>query len=373
MENKISIIVPLYNSSKTLHRCIDSILNQTYKNFELIFINDGSTDNSKIIIEEYMKKDDRIILFNIENKGVAHARNFGLTKISGNYVKFVDSDDDLYPECLEKLMNTLVENYADVSVCRFNHICFKQYLPKGVYDLTQDDQKFQYYSDFFACSMPWNKLYKKEVLTNKFNENLCLFEDEIFNLSNLNNIKKVAVLDEVLYNYFTDIQQDDSVSLVNTIVQSDFWNTKTGYWYKCNKLQNQREEILSDYKSEFYENLLYARMFDIAFWEFIKLISVGLPEEILTMEMLNIFKENDFINSVKCKEKFGIALKEISDSEFETLCKDFVKESCNIYKKSLTDNTIEPYYEILKIYGKYFTEQKFNITNRDLFANLIAY
>ena len=101
----ISIIVPVYNAERVLHYCLDSILAQTYSDFELILIDDGSKDNSGKICDEYAAKDNRVTVRHIENQGVSHARNFGIELAVGEYILFIDSDDFVNNQYLEKLIN----------------------------------------------------------------------------------------------------------------------------------------------------------------------------------------------------------------------------------------------------------------------------
>ncbi|HGC8953169.1 TPA: SP_1767 family glycosyltransferase [Streptococcus agalactiae] len=115
----ISVIVPVYNVQDYLHRCLDSLLKQTYENFELILINDGSTDLSAAILEEYGSKDERIRIYHQKNSGPSTARNFGIQVAEGDYITFVDSDDFVYEEYLNRLHSVLVKNGSDISACNF--------------------------------------------------------------------------------------------------------------------------------------------------------------------------------------------------------------------------------------------------------------
>ena len=115
----ITIIVPVYNSEKTLHRCVDSILDQTYQNFEILLINDGSKDHSGDICDEYAKSDTRVRVFHKENKGVSAARNTGLDNAKGAWVSFVDSDDWISSEYLNVLYKEAIVTNADVVTCDF--------------------------------------------------------------------------------------------------------------------------------------------------------------------------------------------------------------------------------------------------------------
>ena len=120
MDPIISIIVPIYNVGKYLPRCIESILNQTFNNFELILVNDGSTDNSGVICDDYAKKDTRIKIVHKSNGGVSSARNAGLYVAKGEYIGFVDPDDYIDKNMYEKLYRLCVDNNSDIAICRFN-------------------------------------------------------------------------------------------------------------------------------------------------------------------------------------------------------------------------------------------------------------
>ena len=112
---KISIIVPIYNTEKYLQRCIESLINQTYQNLEIILVNDGSTDNSEKICAKYKKTDNRIKVFSKVNGGQSSARNLALENITGDYIGFVDSDDWIALDTYEYLMNIIEKNSADIA------------------------------------------------------------------------------------------------------------------------------------------------------------------------------------------------------------------------------------------------------------------
>lgn len=116
----ISIIVPIYNVSEYLEECLESIINQTYKNIEIILVDDGSTDRSSEICEDYLLKDDRIYVFHKLNGGLSDARNYGIDKAKGSFITFVDSDDILMPNYIEYLYNLLKQNKTDISECQIH-------------------------------------------------------------------------------------------------------------------------------------------------------------------------------------------------------------------------------------------------------------
>ena len=113
---KVSIVVPIYNSEKELPRCIDSILNQTFSDFELILINDGSKDGSLNILKEYEQKDKRVTVIDNENNGVSETRNIGIRRSSGDYIAFVDSDDYIESDMVEALVESVEQQNADLVI-----------------------------------------------------------------------------------------------------------------------------------------------------------------------------------------------------------------------------------------------------------------
>lgn len=115
----ISIIIPVFNAEKYLERSVDSVLNQSYKNLEIILVDDGSTDGSDVICNEYALKDSRIKVIHKENGGVAEARNTGLANATGEYISFVDSDDLIHPEMIQRLYLEIIKHQCDISACGY--------------------------------------------------------------------------------------------------------------------------------------------------------------------------------------------------------------------------------------------------------------
>lgn len=118
----VSIVVPIFNAAKYLPACLDSVTNQTYQNLEIILVDDGSTDNSYQIAKSYAKKDPRIKLVHQKNQGLSGARNTGITKSTGTYLTFIDSDDEIKPDFIEKLLIALQKTNADISICSFKEV-----------------------------------------------------------------------------------------------------------------------------------------------------------------------------------------------------------------------------------------------------------
>lgn len=190
----ISIIVPIYNSEKYISKCIDSILNQEYKDFELLLINDGSTDNTSNIINSY--EDERIKIYNQENKGTGSARNLGLKYATGKYIVFIDSDDSITNDYLKIMLELLEKNEADIVSC-----VYKQNDNTQDYDVLDREKAFKY-----LISLPEKipmsvvgKIFKKETIDNiVFDENNN-YEDIEFATKSFLNCKKVVFLNKKMY------------------------------------------------------------------------------------------------------------------------------------------------------------------------------
>lgn len=203
---KVSIIVPVYNVEKYLRKCIDSLINQTLNDIEIICINDGSTDKSLKILKEYKNKDSRIILFNQENSGQSVARNRGIEIAKGEYLGFVDPDDWIDLDYYEKLYNAASTNDTDIAVggiIRVTGIKKKKFLNFEKETLT-DNTKLK----FELCDVPeksyiWNKIYKTQKLKEinlKFEEGR-IFEDCIFTPQALFFLGKMVTVPNTYYYY----------------------------------------------------------------------------------------------------------------------------------------------------------------------------
>lgn len=202
MEELISVIVPVYNVEKYIEECINSILCQTYQNFELILVDDGSKDRSGEICDEYANKDERIIVIHKENEGLSKTRNKGIEIAKGEYISFIDSDDYVEKDFLEVLYKLIKENNALVAQCG--------YVTTG--ENRQEDNSIQIYTgkqmivDIYTIlwipnTVVWNKLYKTELVkNNKFKESK-IHEDEFFSWKIFYKVDKVPVTKRQLYNY----------------------------------------------------------------------------------------------------------------------------------------------------------------------------
>ena len=199
----ISVIVPVYNAEKYLHRCIDSILAQTFTDFELLLINDGSKDNSGAICDEYAAKDSRVRVFHKENGGASSARNLGLDNAKGEWITFVDSDDTLQQNALCVLCKSLTSSVdAVIANTNFNEIISGEEWTRLLLDCKT------------RCEL-WSGLYKRGFLLDKKIEipySIVIGEDFLTNLQYAVRCKKVRFITDNIYNY----TQGESTSLVNS-------------------------------------------------------------------------------------------------------------------------------------------------------------
>lgn len=258
-ENKeplVSIIVPVYNAEKYLNQCIDSLINQTYKNIEIILVNDGSTDGSGIICEEYKTKDNRIEVYHISNAGVSNARNLGISKASGQYVMFLDSDDWIEPETCEVALNQALEANAeivfwswikesakgifkDVYLEENSEILYNNDIKKlriRCIGLLDDELKNPVKTDAF--NTPWAKLYKKNFLINsgvKFIERKKVgMEDVLFNIQLFQYVNKVTYIPK----YFNHYVLENPTSLSKIDTDALFEKFKTLFYHIKNTKNN---------------------------------------------------------------------------------------------------------------------------------------
>lgn len=206
----VSVVVPVYNGQKTIERCVDSILNQTFRDFELIIINDGSTDNTENILRRYIKSDERLILITQENKGVSAARNAGMNQAIGKWITFVDADDYLEENCFEAVLSSGDINKYDLVFWNYYRvkpfgreapIVFQQ--PKGKYSVKEllpyvfDNKGRQGLSSVYC------RLFQRElILKNKllFQEEVVSSEDRIFMIDYLTHSEQCLGVEKFLYN-----------------------------------------------------------------------------------------------------------------------------------------------------------------------------
>lgn len=273
---KISFIIPVYNVAAYLPKCLDSVLGQTFDDIEVICINDGATDDSGKILEEYAASDKRIKIIKQSNQGLSAARNAGLKIVKSDYVMFVDSDDYIAPDMAEKLLNTMIKENPDVVICSAECVnqlpkdasldviewqswlqpWFDEYVkPNGVYDVPKTIK------DEFI-SVVWNKLYKTSLIKN-YNIEFPLGlieEDEYWLWAYMLHCKKYAFINERLYFY---IQRSGSIMTTRNGNEKvlDILEIEKRIYELAKKYAdiNDYQEILADWYIKTIEEILTYR------------------------------------------------------------------------------------------------------------------
>lgn len=310
MKGLVSVIIPVYNVEEYLRKCLDSVINQTYTNLEIICIDDGSPDNSGAILDEYAKKDSRIIVIHQENAGVAAARNRGLDIAKGEYIAFVDSDDWVEPECYETMVKQMEENPdVDLVSCNFNIID----------NINFDKKKYQSLDNW--CTYPFfGKKRVDQYLGTRMTGHLCrlLFkysliekinlkfsnyrfaEDALFIMKYLSEINYIYFSENKLYNY---VQRQNSATTK--------YGTQTNPLFANYSYIPQLEELYNFYKSknklDFFHDYIFRRYINIICYT-ISFINPSEKEDcIKQLEKIVSFLDDDYdwgkeINWIRNKE-----------------------------------------------------------------------
>lgn len=209
----ISVIVPVYNVEAYLGRCVESILQQTYKNLEIILVDDGSTDSCPHLCDEWAKIDERIIVIHKKNGGLSDARNAGLNIATGDYIGFVDSDDWIAPEMYERLLSAIYENQSDISACTVEMV-WENGLERRLLTIREnmildsDAAQEALLMETKLKQPVWYKLYRKKAIDGiSFEKGKC-HEDVFWSYQAIGNANKVSIIDYIGYYYW---QRKDSI------------------------------------------------------------------------------------------------------------------------------------------------------------------
>ena len=211
----ISVIVPVYNVERYLKQCLESIINQTYSNIEIICVNDGTKDKSREILEEYRKRDSRIKIIDKKNGGLSSARNAGLEVAQGEYISFIDSDDWIEETMIEKLYRNITSLGTDIAICAVHQYDEKKkeiddsnkYYTLEYFDKSFDNRSFTYEETkpfiMDVCVMAWNKLYRRSLIDQEEARfpNGLIFEDGPFFFTLFFKARGVSIVREYLYYY----------------------------------------------------------------------------------------------------------------------------------------------------------------------------
>jgi len=213
MKPLVSVVVPVYNSERYIAKCVDSIINQTYRNLEIILIDDGSTDTSGKICDEYAEKDKRVRVIHKKNSGVSEARNCGIREAAGRYISFLDSDDYFEIETIEISSSVIEAEKADAVIWGYyadfldaeGKVLFSKIISPNTGNLSKkDNSRLSVDEQFWGIGYVWNKLYRMDIIKENdfwFNKDISMGEDTLFNASVLSEAGKITILETPYTHY----------------------------------------------------------------------------------------------------------------------------------------------------------------------------
>lgn len=209
----ISVVIPVYNVENYVSKCIESVIKQTYKDLEIIIVNDGSTDRSGSICDFYSRLDKRIVIIHQENKGLSAARNKGIESATGEYIGFVDSDDWIQEDMYEFLYKNIINYNADISICGCRHVYSVDHNIDDASTVKKDDIKTIEGKDIISNyiinykkglikNIVWDKLYKRNLFDKILFPEGKIYEDHFVSYKLLDKARKVVISNNPKYNYF---------------------------------------------------------------------------------------------------------------------------------------------------------------------------
>ena len=262
----ISVIVPAYNIADYVERGINSVRNQTYRNLEIIVVDDGSTDGTGELCDRIAYEDVRVQVIHKENSGPAEARNVGIARAKGTYIGFVDGDDWIDPDMYEKMLSALKEQHADIAICRYRQV-YKDHTEDQSVDravLFEGQEALQFYvqetKEYDIQNAAWNKLYRKEILANISFPVGKWYEDIMFATMVLSRADRCIYLDTACYNYIIDREG----SIMNTQINPRTFTDQIPAYYEKTKFLKElgRQDLADIHDYFFYKRLLlfYSRL-----------------------------------------------------------------------------------------------------------------
>ena len=298
---KVSIIVPVYNSSNCLKKCLESLINQTLKDIEIIMVNDGSTDNSKDIILKYQKKDKRIILINKKNGGQASARNVGLKHAKGEYISFVDSDDYVDKNMCKDALNTMIKSDCDILVFDYFVTDYKNTnYYKVLKELSTGNINNKQF--FFASACPWNKIYKKTfLLDNKFSfPEGMIYEDYAAIIPLIKYNPRIFYINKAYYYYYLSNESK---------IRKKEYNKKYEDIFKANEILLN---ILKDteYTEELEYMVAYHMLYEgsLNFYKYNKLENIDKISDFIKRNFKKWYKNKYVVKELNLKSKLLMKL-----------------------------------------------------------------
>lgn len=217
----VSLIIPVYNTEKWLKRCLNSILVQTFTDYEVILIDDGSTDSSPSILDEYAKNDSRLTVFHEKNRGSSQARKFGMSRAQGEWFMFIDSDDDVHPTYVQSLYETVTKNNLSIAACDMQRVGNNSFPVEITHNSPQILNSKEIHTKFFNYQFWgfWGKIYHKSVFKDLYFPEHNINEDYVVMAQIFHNNPAMAYIQEPLYYYRTNPSGQSHVKLTPRIME----------------------------------------------------------------------------------------------------------------------------------------------------------
>lgn len=286
-QKKVSIIIPVYGVEAYLEECINSLLNQTYTNLEIIVIDDASPDRCPEICDSYTQVDQRVRVIHKLNGGAASARNIGLNILTGEYFTFVDSDDYVKPTYIEELVVNLEDHDADISVCSFEYLYKDKTVVKGyqgnLVTMTQIDFLKRFLTDW-TCGIIWNKLFKVELLKQiRFPEGHKI-DDEFFTYRLFMKAEKVVMFSSILYEY-----RMRSSSVMNATNRERLLEDKALYLLeRFDNITSEYPQLSYNYTQDLLDSIIWLKREALYYNISIKAANSVFKKKIFTILLSNV-------------------------------------------------------------------------------------
>lgn len=290
---KVSVIVPVYNVEKYLRQCIECLLNQTLKEIEIILVNDGSTDNSLLICQEYAAKDKRVKLVSKENGGQSSARNYGLEFVNSEYVGFVDSDDWVSPNFYETLYEAITKNRCDIAatsaIRKYNYRQTYRYHYSEEFVANTLEEKIKT-ANIPKCCYIWNKLYKTELVKENLFKEQVFYEDVLWLPNIIKRADKVVFTPGGMYYYRANF--NSTVKAKQTPKkQLDYFNAQKEliHFFEENGLKLTEKQKIITKEKKYIGNLLMIKIKEFGYTKFYYLFGFILLCKITKYPKVEVF------------------------------------------------------------------------------------
>lgn len=292
MNNLISIIIPVYNNEPFLERCLNSVVSQSYRNLEIIVVNDGSEDHSASIIDGFAEQDSRILPIHQQNQGVSAARNAGLQKATGDFIGFVDGDDEVFPDMYEFLQCNLLKNDADISHCGFELVRKDEVIKFHDTGTTLVQDKVEGVREILSGKLvepsACTKLYRRSILTDVlFPVDIKNNEDVLFNVQAFYNAEKSIFEDVVKYRYHQNVESASQTAFTKRKAADVFVvATRIKQLIKSNELKREIDLFYAGKVLNILQSLKRNNLYDAAITKELRLEAKHLKTKNLGLRLL---------------------------------------------------------------------------------------